>query len=125
MPSSLLPPHAPCVRVRPPIPPSLSNHTVSLAHSGHFLCVLSPPAPLFLSGLGLDSPQEETDSSPARSLSPAEGVRSTRACACRLGVCVYLCVCAHVCGSGGKEGWAPYLLIHFISSVDPSPPTLC
>lgn len=57
------PRHAPCVRVHPPIPPSLSPATWSVSGPpGHFLRILSPPAPLFLSGSGLDSPQEETDS---------------------------------------------------------------
>ena len=49
------------------------------------------------------------------------------------GVCVYVCVCVCVCArvcmcmyvSGGREGWAPYLLIHFISSVDPCHPPPC
>lgn len=61
------PSHAPCVRVRPPVPPSLSPTTRSTSGPpGHFLCVLSPPAPLFLSGSGLDPPQEETDSLPCQ-----------------------------------------------------------
>lgn len=36
-----------------------------------------------------------------------------------LQACVCICVSVHMYVSGGKEGWAPYLLIQFISSVDP------
>ena len=54
-----------CASPRPTL--TLSPNTQSTSGPpGHFLCVLSPPAPLLLSGSHLDSPQEETDSLPCQ-----------------------------------------------------------